>query len=267
MKNICVCGIGGVGGYFGGKLAANSVNRNIFFIARGEHLERIKLDGLTLNTSGGTIVAHPSTATDSPEALPECDLLIIAVKSYSLTDILPRLKGIIGERTVILPLLNGVDIPERIRGVIDNGVVLPACVYVGTHIERPGVVTQNGGDGKIMFGPGIDDFDPAPLSALFDEAGILYEYHPDPYPPIWMKYIFICGYGLVTAAYGKTLDEVYCDTGMRDTARGIMNEIEAIARKRGVNLPGDAVGQSIEKAKNFPPGTKTSFQRDIEKGG
>ena len=269
MKNVCVCGIGGVGGYFGGKLAANPADRNIYFVARGEHLEHIRRDGLTLNTPAGTIVSRPAIATDASEELPLCDLLIISVKSYSLAEILPRLSGVIGERTLILPLLNGVDIPERIRAGVGKGIILPACVYVGTHIESPGVVTQNGGDGKILFGPGseMDDFDPAPITAMFDNAGILYEYHTDPYPPIWMKYIFISAYGMVTAAYRKTLDEVYADTGMRDTVHGIMNEIETIARMRGVHLPHGAAGESLEKAKKFPPGTKTSFQRDIERGG
>ncbi|NPV02677.1 MAG: 2-dehydropantoate 2-reductase [Brevinematales bacterium] len=269
MKNVCVCGIGGVGGYFGGKLAANSSDRNVYFVARGEHLEHIKRDGLTLKTPAGTIVSRPAIATDAPEELPLCDILIVSVKSYSLPEILPRLGGVIGERTCILPLLNGVDIPERIRAVTGKGVILPACVYVGTHIESPGVVTQNGGDGKILFGPGpgMDGFDPSPITAMFDNAGILCEYHTDPHPPIWMKYIFISAYGMVTAAYGKTLDEVYADTAMRDSVMEIMSEIETIARKRGVNLPHGAAEQSLDKAAKFPPGTKTSFQRDIERGG
>jgi 2-dehydropantoate 2-reductase len=269
MYQVCVCGIGGVGGYFGGKLASSGGNGAVHFIARGEHLRRIRRDGLTLKTPSGTSISRPAAATDNPEELPVCDLVIIAVKSYSLPEILPRLKGIIGEKTVILPLLNGVDIPERIRSIIENGCILPACVYVGTHIESPGVVSQSGGDGKILFGPGPEtpDFNPSWINSLFGKAGILSEYYTDPYPPIWMKYIFISAYGLVTAAYGKTLDEVYSDLGMRETVRGIMGEIESIARKRGVNLPGNAVEISLEKAKNFPPGTKTSFQRDVENGG
>ncbi|OHD57022.1 MAG: hypothetical protein A2Y33_08835 [Spirochaetes bacterium GWF1_51_8] len=270
MKKICVFGTGGVGGYFGGKIASRLNDREVYFIARGEHLEQIRKNGLILNTASEKgLVCRPALATDNPAEIPQCDLVLLSVKSYDLKDCLPHVKRVAGAVGAILPLLNGVDIVERIRNVVDTAVVLPGCVYVGTHISKPGEITQDGGDGRIIFG---DDplglrYDPAPLIELFRAAGIAHEYQPDPYPSIWMKYIFIAAYGMVTAAYRKTLDEVYADNKLRTLALSVMHEIAAIAERKGVGLPENAAASSLDKAKSFPAGTKTSFQRDYEKGG
>ena len=268
MKKICIFGTGGVGGYFGGKMASASTGREIYFIARGEHLARIRENGLILNTPSGQTVCRPALATDNPCEIPECDLVLLAVKSYDLTGCLPFVNRIAGGG-VVLPLLNGVDIAERVRQAADKAIVLPACVYVGTHISSPGTITQSGGDGKIIFGddPWHPGYDPSPLEALFRQSGIVHEYQPDPYPSIWKKYIFIAAYGMVTSAYGKTLGEVYADDNLRSTVENIMREIVTIAGRKGVNLPENAVQESLDKAKAFPPETKTSFQRDYEKGG
>ena len=124
------------------------------------------------------------------EALPVLDACFIAVKSFDLEKVLLRLKEHIKEDTEIIPLLNGVDISSRIRKVIDQGRVYPACVYVGTHIERPGVVTQNGGSCTIMLGK--DERKPAYkpewLMSMMHEAGIRFEWHEDPHSA---KRIFI----------------------------------------------------------------------------
>lgn len=100
----------------------------------------------------GERICKPTLATHEICELPMLDACFIAVKAYDLENVLLALKSRIKENTEIIPLLNGVDIPNRIRQVIQKGRVYPACVYVGTHIERPGVVTQYGGSCTILFG-------------------------------------------------------------------------------------------------------------------
>jgi len=274
--NITVAGVGGVGGYFGGKLArfnneAGSPH-HISFLARGTHRTEIEQHGLILRTADeGELRCVPDLVTDDAADVPDPDLCLVCVKAYDLPGIIKQLAPRLSPDTVLLPLLNGVDIYSRIRRVTSVGRVLPACVYVGTHIEKPGVVVQSGGACTILFGPqpgGPDDrFDPTPITSLFEHAGIKYEWDNDPYPAIWSKFIFIAAFGLVGAARDKTLDEITTSVELSESVRRIMEEIDRLARASGVSLSPTIVQESYAKASGFPPGTKTSFQRDIERPG
>jgi 2-dehydropantoate 2-reductase len=272
LDTICVVGVGGVGGYFGGRIAYEIARnprstRRIFFIARGRHLDAILDKGLILNsTDARGLVCRPSIATASVRRIPTPDLYLVCVKSYDLDAAVREMSRNIKSDTVVLPLLNGVDIRERIRRQLRKGIVLPACAYVGTHIEAPGVVTQAGGDGRILCGrdPQFPEYDPHDLITLFDEFGIKVTWYDDPYPAIWEKFVFIAAFGLVTASTGKTIGEVMGDPEATSLTRSIMEEIDIVAGSEGVVLPADIAELSLEKAKNFPPETKTSYQRDVE---
>lgn len=129
--DIAVIGIGGVGGYFGGKLSQIrqiDPQLNIFFIARGQHLKAIQEDGLLLDADEGKIVCKPTKAIENISELPQLDYCFICVKGYDLGNMLIQLKEKISASTVILPLLNGVDIYERIRKVRRGIFILPVCI-------------------------------------------------------------------------------------------------------------------------------------------
>lgn len=271
--NVGIIGIGGVGGYFGGKLAGllgQDTNKDlkVYFVARNKHLEEIQKNGLLLSTvEEGEIICRPTQATDDIDELPELDLCLICVKSYDLESALIAVKNKIKDDTDIMPLLNGVDIYERVRKIIPNGVVYPSCAYVGTHIERYGKVTQNGGSCTILFGHDIEHPEVIPQKVLniFEAGGIKYKWCEDPYVEIWSKYIFISGYGMITASEDKTLGQILENKELSEKLIGIMKEIEAIAKKLEVNLPDNIVEASFNKGKTFPFETKTSFQRDFER--
>jgi 2-dehydropantoate 2-reductase len=271
IKNIAIIGIGGVGGYFGGKLCGLQENRSgisISFVARGDHLRTIQDSGLLLSSENeGELVCRPSLATDDFRRLPRLDLCLLCVKEFDLLGVLSRLEPLLAEDAVLLPFLNGVDIYTRVRAVIKKGTVLPACVYVGTHVERPGKVLQKGGACKVLFGPDplSPGFAPHELLTLFDHAGIKSEWTPDIQVEIWKKFIFICAYGLVSAAYDKTLGEILEDEVLRTDAQMIMLEVISIAKATGISLPADITKTSLLKAQSFPFEAKTSFQRDFER--
>lgn len=269
-KTIGIIGVGGVGGYFGGKLchfAANQDNIDVYFVARGKHLDCICESGLLLSTAGDVdITCRPTMATDNCNDLPQLDCCLLCVKEYDLRGVLQQLQSKISRKTLIVPLLNGIDIYERIREVVDQGTVFPACVYVGTHIERPGKVTQKGGACKILLGR--DPRHPAgsagPLLELFDQGRIKYEWVDDPYPEIWRKYVFIAAFGLVAARYDKSLGQIMESPELCKQTQEVMSEIVSLAAAKGIDLPGDVVEESLAKANGFPYETKTSFQRDYE---
>jgi 2-dehydropantoate 2-reductase len=257
---IWIYGVGGVGGYFGGKLAYlmahdPEAGKRVFFITRGEHFKAIKQQGgLILNTAKHKeIMCIPYQVTDNLEDVPNPDLCLLCVKSYDLDLVVHSLAGKIKNSSIIIPILNGVDIYERVRTILKKGIVLPACAYVGTHIEKPGIVTQGGAPGIILCGqdPALKDFNPEHLVTLFTNANIKFNWTENPFPAIWEKFIFIAAFGLVTAYSEKTLGEVTIDPELRGLVEKIMGEIVAIARKREITLSHG----------------KTSYQRDIEAKG
>ena len=270
--NICIFGVGGVGGYFGTLITRRfSAEHAIHFIARGSHKDAIMANGLILKKEAGEKVftVHPTSCTDTTSGLPVCDIIILSVKSYDLPGAVEAIRPITGEQTVILPLLNGVDIYDRIRTTLVTGIVLPACVYVGTHIEQPGVIFQKGGNCRICLGadPNHPDSTPEALLSLLRESNIDFSWEEDVRIAIWSKFIFIAACGLVTATYDVTLGGILEDKQLSTTTLSIMTEIVTIARKLSIPLPPESTTAAFEKAKLFPCDTKTSFQRDVEAKG
>jgi len=268
---IGIIGIGGVGGYYGGKLALKYSGRSrheVIFFARGAHLAAIRKDGLKLVTVDGEYLVRPMQATDNPGEMGPLDLAIFCTKSYGLEDAARAVAGNLGEDSVVLPLLNGVDITDRLRAVLPRGTVLYGGVFISSAIQGPGVVKQMGGTGQLFFGPA----DPAdvekfrPIETLLQEAGIKAELSAEPLLPLWTKYIFIGPMAGVTSLTGKPFGEVLGSADDRALVEGMMKEIEAVARKKGVNFPPDIVQASLAKAAAFAPSTKTSMQLDYERG-
>ena len=138
---IAFSGIGGVGGYYGGKLAhfyRQSENIKIYFISRGENLEVISREGLKIQTLHEEIIAHPTLATHSPKDIGPVDYLFCTTKSYDLAGNLEEIRPLIGPSTVIIPLLNGANITEEIRQLVPGHQVWYGCVYIGARLSAPG---------------------------------------------------------------------------------------------------------------------------------
>jgi len=271
IKSVCVYGIGGVGGYFGGRIAheVNKGNRaiQVYFIGRGEHLKAIQQHGLNLITDKDEFLCFPNIATDNIRHIPTPDLYLLCVKGYDLNNAVVSISKNISDDTIIFPLLNGVDIYERIRTSLQKAIVSPACVYVTSSIEKPGTIRQKGPEGHIVFGkdPKHLGYNYEYLIEFFNEMGISNTWYDNPYPAIWKKYIFITALSLMTAYSGKTLGEVLSDDKLKSMTENIMKEVVLIGKTKNIDFEQDIVEKNIQKAKNFPYESKTSFQRDYEK--
>jgi 2-dehydropantoate 2-reductase len=269
--NVCVIGVGGVGGYFGGKLAhAFSPNfdssANIFFVARGKHLEAIKSNGLILKSPEfGSRTCRPRLVAERVNDLPEIDVFLICVKGYDLIDVATTIRHQIKENTIMIAPLNGADIRERLRNKIKTGIILPACVYLSSYVEEPGVVVHIGNPGRMIFGrdPEHPDYIPHDIFGLFEKSSITYEWKEDANPAIWEKYLFIASFGLVSARYNRTLGEILEEPSLKEEVIGMMNEIYSISLKKNIGLAEGTVDLTLKKAATFPRDTQTSLQRDI----
>ncbi len=266
-----VIGIGGIGGYYGGKLAAKYAGvgeHQIIFIARGEHLKAIQRQGLRLTTVEGDLTAAPALATDNPRDAGLFDMVLVCVKSYNLEEAARWIKDNLHNETVIIPLLNGVNIAERLKAILPKGRILSGCVYISARIESPGVVRQVGGSCQLIFGPDqANDVEKyRPIEAFLQEAGIKAELVGDIAVPLWTKYIFIDPLAGLTSMLGKPFGAILDNPIDRSMLEGLMQEVELVARAQGVPFPEDIVEATMAKAASFPATTKTSMLLDFEKG-
>jgi 2-dehydropantoate 2-reductase len=267
---IAVVGLGGVGGYFGGKIArkyAGSSEHRVVFVARGAHLAAIGSDGLLLKTVEGDFRVKPDLATDNLTEAGRCDLIFFSVKEYDLEATATTLIPLLHEKTVVLPVLNGVNIAERLRSILPRGVVLSGCVYISAFIEAPGIVRQAGGTCQLLFGPDDGQAEQyRPLETLLKEAGIKAELSAAIAVPLWTKYLFVSPMAGVTSLMGLCFGDVMADEKGRGMVRGLMAEIERLAAAKGIALPADSMDHGIATVERFPYATRSSLQLDYEKG-
>jgi 2-dehydropantoate 2-reductase len=269
-KKIAIIGLGGVGGYFGFKIAGkykSNPSIEVTFVARGETYETVKASGLTLlSPEHSDPVVRPDKIISDLSELQESDLVIICVKEYDLEKVCLELKEKIKEDTLVLPLMNGVDIYDRIRKILTTGVVLPACVYVASHIKKKGVVEHKGNAGKIILGkdPQKNSIEPKWVYDLLKDSEADVVYKENPLPDIWTKFFFIASFGLVSARYNKPIGQVNEEPDLRARAKEIMLEIQQITVNKGINLPEDIIKITFHKASTFPYNTPTSLQLDVQ---
>jgi 2-dehydropantoate 2-reductase len=271
-KNVTVIGLGGVGGYFGFKIAQENRDHKdyrIAFVARGETFRVVGEKGLTLlSPEHSNPVTKPDYLFQNIREIPQPDLILVCVKEYDLENVCFKLKEKVNENTVILPLMNGVDIYERIRKIIEQGVILPACVYVASHIKEKGVVEHKGRPGKIIFGkdPQKPNTDAQWIYEFLKTSGIDAFYKEDAFPDIWTKFVFIASFGLASARFDKSIGQIAQEDELKQKTIEIMQEIAEIADKKGIRLAPDITNQTFEKARAFPYDTPTSLQLDIQSG-
>ena len=267
---IGIVGIGGVGGYFGGKLAreyGQSGQHEIIFIARSEHLSVIKKNGLKLFTKEGDYVARPTLATDNPAEAGVFDLVFFCVKSYHLESSAKQVSSNINKDTVVIPLLNGVDIADRLHSILPAANIVHGCVYISSFIEKPGVVRQTGGICKLVFG--TDNQSAKQYKYILDillQAKINAELTDKISTALWTKYLLICPLAGLTAATGKTFGGIIEDAKLKNMLLEMIKEVKAIADARKIELPEDIVDKTLESIGRFAYDTKTSMQVDRERG-
>jgi 2-dehydropantoate 2-reductase len=268
INNITVVGIGGVGGYFGGLLSSSVNDQQVTFVARGEHGEKVKAQGLKLEMTDKTVICNPQKITNKISEIVNPDLVILCTKSYDLEDVVKQLDEVISENTILLPLLNGVDICDRIRKVTKKGVLLPACVYIAAHISSPGVIVISGPQGAIISGSDKENknFNPDALTKLFENTGFKFKWVEEPYQAIWEKYAYVASFAVVTGYSGKSFVEVVNDKNLLDLLEKVMNEILSLAKAKGINMPEGFFDKSVKRSSLLSPEARTSFSRDIEKG-
>lgn len=264
---IAILGAGGVGGYFGAVLAR--AGHDVVLFARGEHLHAINRNGLTIQTEGHSFTV-PIPATDDPAALAGAELAIVAVKSYSLTQIAPVAAALADDGAVVLPLLNGVDA----AGLLERRGVSPAQVVGGLAMVSaakiaPGVIQRAEWHERIVLGELDGSLSPRVerIAETFRSAGIDSTATGDIVVELWRKFNQLCA---MAAACGLARTNV---AGIRDAPLGralitrAVDEIATVGRARGIAIPADQEATTMQRIGSVPGTMKPSFLLDVERGG
>ena len=262
---ILVMGSGGVGGYFGAKLAR--AGESVTFVARGAHLEAIRTRGLSVKSTseGEFVVASP--ATDDPARAGVADLVLFCVKSYDTEAAARAVRPAVGPDTAILCLQNGVDNEDKIGEIVGPGHVVGGAAYVLATIESPGVIAHSFG-GKIVFGE-LDGADTRRARRIFDalqRAVIPSEESPRIRQVLWEKYLFITAQAGMTALTRCPIGVIRSIPETRRMYRLILEELAAVAKAVGIEIGPQTLDGIMSAADNLGPGFTSSLHYDLTHG-
>jgi 2-dehydropantoate 2-reductase len=266
---IAILGIGGVGGYIGGKLAAARLpSIKIVFIARGQTLEVVKRHGLKLITEEGGIIAQPDLATDDPAEIGPIDLLVCSVKGYDLESSLLRYRSCFTSTTVILPLLNGIGVADKIGKTLPEVSCWEGLIYIVARQVEKGVIRQTGDQRQLIFGSKNGQSpEMQRVAGIFAEAGLRATVSPDIELEIWRKFLFISPMATLTCFYRSTIGEIRQDPAKAGNIPLLVNELASVAIAAGIPVPDQLVSVTLERINGLPAGHTTSMYADYQKGG
>lgn len=265
---IAIAGIGAVGGYYGGLLAArykDSEEVDIYFISRGENLQVIRKNGLEVKNTFLTIKAIPTLATDNPAEIGPVDYLLCCTKCYDLEESINQLAPVIGPDTVIIPLLNGANIAERIQKILPQNSVWKGCVYIGARLVEPGKIEKFTMKDRLFFGS--KEGDKARLEKfqeILANARIMVTKPDDIDQEIWKKFFMISTGATITSYFNESIGDVLANH--MDLFLTLSYELKSVAEAQGVVFPEDHVFSSIESQKIMPNNSTTSMHSDFKRG-
>lgn len=263
---IAVMGAGGVGGYFGARLA--QAGHEVGFVARGRHLAAMRERGLEVTSALGDVhLAHP-TVTDDPSALPPADVVIFAVKLWDTESAAQALRPLLAQGGVVVPFQNGVDSIERVGAIVGAERVMGGVAQIAATIAKPGVIAHTGTMALLRFGTTVPAQRSAAdaLLAACKGAGIDAELVPDIRRALWEKFVFLAAFSGLTSVARQPIGAIRTDADLRNVLEQAMREAWAVGRAQGVALADDLVAQRLKFVDGLPAQMTSSMANDLAAG-
>ncbi|MDE0823512.1 MAG: 2-dehydropantoate 2-reductase [Dehalococcoidia bacterium] len=260
---IAIMGAGGVGGCLGGLLA--KAGNDVSLIARGEHLEAIRANGLKLIRPDGEFVVKVD-ATDDPAEVGPVDLIIYTVKTFHNRSVITTLKPLMGEGTSIITLQNGVESHELLGSVLGPSNILPGAYWASAHIQTPGVISEDVLS-KLSFGEieVTESLRALDIRKIFRDAGIEADISTDPVQVLWQKFVVLSSLAGITSAAQTRASELLKFPDARKMFLDAMEEALAIGMARGIDLSENLAQESLEWIDTLPD-FQVSMHADFEAG-
>ena len=261
-----IVGAGGIGGYFGGRLAGDG--NDVTFLVRGRQAEAMARRGLTvLSPLGDIMVEKPQLLADSANP-GHFDGVLLCTKLWDLAAAAKAIKPLLAHDAFVAPLQNGVDAEDIVAGVVGRPHVVGGVAEISAHIEEPGVIRHHGELARLTFGEldGTRSWRLEALEAALSSAGVDVRLSDDIAINIWQKFVLLSSFAGVTAFRRQNVGAVFADPDSKALYGALVREAEAVARAKGVALPSDAAEKTIAVLERFPPSVKSSMLVDLEQG-
>lgn len=265
--HIAIFGTGGVGGYFGGRLA--QAGEDVTFLARGAHLAAIQKNGLKVESVQGDFVIKPVRAVDDPAQAGIMDAILVAVKSWDVPAAAEAMRPMVVRETFVVPLENGVEASDQLAATLGREHVLGGMCRISATLGAPGVVRHIGINPYIAFGEldGKLSQRAEALRKVFARIpAIAVEIPGDIRIKIWEKFLFIASLSGVGAVTRQPVGVFRAVPETRALLQASLEETAAVARAQGVALTEDAAHSTLAFIDGLPPATTASMQRDIADG-
>jgi 2-dehydropantoate 2-reductase len=264
--HIAIMGSGGVGGYFGGRLAASG--EEVSFIARGKHLEAMTKSGLRIDSPKGNLHLPRVRASDDPKTLGTADVVLFTVKMYDVPTAAEFIRPLIGPDTVVITLQNGVEAVDLVSDVVGREHVAGGVAYVAAVITEPGVIKHTALD-KLIFGE-LDGRRSDRLTRFeqaCDRAGFESLLSERIEVDLWSKFSRLSVFSGMTAVTRSPIGPLRSDPQLLAMVKAACEETIAVGRARGVPIP-DALMEEIltMMLQTLPPEAKSSMLEDLERG-
>jgi 2-dehydropantoate 2-reductase len=262
---IAVYGAGGVGGYFGGRLA--QAGAEVHFIARGAHLRALREHGLTVHSVKGDFQVR-ALATDDPGDVGRCDFVLFCVKTFDTDAAAARLGPLIDADTAVVSLQNGVENEEKLARRVGDDHVMGGAAFIFAGIAEPGVVVHSGGPASVTFGEldGRISQRAGRLLALCEQAGVEAELSASIMTVLWAKLAFICAQAGMTAAVRLPIGEIRTVHASWAAFGRLVAEVCAVAEADGSPVPQTARERALALAQAVEPGSFSSLHDDLVAG-
>jgi 2-dehydropantoate 2-reductase len=263
---IAVMGSGGVGGYFGARLA--EAGCEVGFVARGAHLAAIRAEGLRVESPLGDVHLKSPRVTDDPATLGKADLVLFAVKLWDTEAAAERIRPLLGPETAVLSLQNGVQKDDILRRVLGPEPVMGGVCYIATVIDRPGVIKHTGTMQRLVFGE-HDGRRSRRAEAFLDactRARINVELSADVRRAIWEKFAFLVGVSGATTAIRLPMGRIRAHPLTRAFFFDLMRETVAVGRAHGVALDEAYAEERLKFSDTLPGEMTASMHHDLERG-
>jgi 2-dehydropantoate 2-reductase len=262
---IAVFGSGGVGGYFGGKLAA--AGEDVTFLARGAHLMALQSEGLRITSPLGDVHLPKVQATDRPQAIGPVDVVLFTVKLYDVDASAATLGPLIGPETVVITLQNGVDAVDMVAKHVGEHHVAGGAAYIVIVVDRPGYLRHTAGQ-NLVFGE--RDGRRSDRLVAFEEAGKRAGFgaHASAQVDVdlWIKFVRLSAWSGVTAATRSPMGVIRENPALFEMMMKATDEAIAVGRARGITFPSDIVESTLAMIPSFPATSKSSMLEDLERG-
>ncbi|MYC28501.1 MAG: 2-dehydropantoate 2-reductase [Chloroflexi bacterium] len=266
---IAVMGAGSIGSYFGGTLAL--AGNHVTLIARGEHLDAIRGQGLRIQTDDQLLVVpcgENLAATDDPAEVGPVDLALLTVKTYQNEAAIPAMSPMVAPDTTVLCLQNGIDSYQAAASALGPEKVLPGAAYIEAARLGPGLVRQSGSVVRIAFGEPDGGESPRgrDIEQTLIDAGIRAQFGLDIRQTLWTKFLFIATMAGVTSLSRETMAQVMPRPEWRKVIVQCMTEIEGVARADNVALEHDIVEKTVAYIEGDLEDMHASMHADIMAG-